>query len=655
MTAKLPFTCLVFICFCFLLLSPTLVFAQKKVIESYLNRQKQLADSVQQVKAKKIELANQKAAEIAQKQQADEDTIKKLRAELQKQAQNKVVGTTKIAENKPNVDTLPTAPIDTILFQNRLLQIKRPFAAEVGEGLQKRSEKQWSLQQGMSSKNVYKVKHKLKEPNQNFVFGWHPYWVGEAYQSYNFSLLSALAYFSYELNPKTGGYFSVHDWETTALVDSAQKHEVSVLLTVTNLGYRNNEVFLKNKAAQRNLAYQLIDLLKKRNANGINLDFENIAKSNKDLFTNFVIDLSNQLKKADSSYVITLAVPALDFDEIFDFVQLNNYVSYYVVMGYEFYGKGSTKAGPIAPLSSGKLWWSYDLEQSLKNHLAAAMPAEKMVFALPYYGAEWQTEDLKLASNVMPPEKGFRSYHTYRYIKNNYKHLIFNEEASSGSRFYLDQDKNRNCKQIWFEDEVSLAKKYDWILKNKLKGVGIWALGYDNGYTELWELIAHKFALPDTVAKTDTTKTENIANLEVAPPSFFDKLVGRLLQSPTTLLNILTNPALLRGDLFAVLLLALPLLGLTINTSVFYLLLRLGFTLKQASKWVIRGLILVLILCLLLYLFYLLFWDSTNDFRYQFAQNSWLLLTLGLLLAFIVGFMVAFWVIKRMLLKKELP
>jgi spore germination protein len=379
-------------CFYFFFLFLCLSFgasAQRAVVEGYLTKQKKKADSVQQLTKQQAAATKQYQAQLLAEQNAAQDTIKKLREELQKKAQQGTLQPlVKPTNTATAIDTLPTAPIDTVVFRNRLLQIKRPFALEAGGAATKRSEKQWSLAQGMSSQMPYKVQH-LLQPNA-FVFGWHPYWMGEAYKSYNFSLLSAVAYFSYELNPRTGGYFTIHDWETTALIDSAAKYKVSMLLTVTCLGYKNNEIFLKNKAAQRNLARQVIALLQKRKANGINLDFENIANSQRDLFTNFVIDLANELKKADSSYVLTLAVPALDFDQTFDFVQLNNAVAYYVVMGYEFYGKGSTKAGPIAPLHSGKLWWSYDLGQSIDNHLQAAMLQTKvyatknMFFVLGY-------------------------------------------------------------------------------------------------------------------------------------------------------------------------------------------------------------------------------------------------------------------------------
>ena len=52
------------------------------------------------------------------------------------------------------------------------------------------------------------------------VFGWHPYWVGSAYNNYDWNLLSDLSYFSYEVNPSTGNANSTHNWATANAVDS---------------------------------------------------------------------------------------------------------------------------------------------------------------------------------------------------------------------------------------------------------------------------------------------------------------------------------------------------------------------------------------------------------------------------------------------------
>ena len=56
------------------------------------------------------------------------------------------------------------------------------------------------------------------------------------------------------------------------------------------------------------------------------------------------------------------------------------------------------------------------------------------------------------------------------------------------------KDSNNTFRQLYFEDVKSLSIKYDWIKKNNFGGVGIWALGYDHGYSELWNLLTEKFS-----------------------------------------------------------------------------------------------------------------------------------------------------------------
>ena len=39
----------------------------------------------------------------------------------------------------------------------------------------------------------------------------------------------------------------------------------------------------------------------------------------------------------------------------------------------------------------------------------------------------------------------------------------------------------------------ALQVKYDYIKEKELGGVAYWALGYDHGYRDLWDLIAKNF------------------------------------------------------------------------------------------------------------------------------------------------------------------
>ncbi|UII30604.1 glycosyl hydrolase family 18 protein [Fulvivirga ulvae] len=456
--------------------------------------------------------------------------------------------------------------IDTLAFEERFFSVKKKTPTN------SKREDDWRKKYLFTHTNVYKKVHELDSTKQ--VFGWHPFWMGTAYKSYNFSLLSTIAYFSYELDPATGGYKSIHDWKTTALIDSAKRYNCDVLLSVTNFGRANNAAFLANQRAQATFINTLISLLKERDADGVNIDFEQIPGSSRAAFNNFIIDLSSSLRSVRKDYKITLAIPALDFDNVYDIPQLNQYIDTYVVMGYEFYGSNSTVAGPVAPLGSGNIWWQYNLESAVNEYITLGIPKSKLLLGLPYYGAEWETYDLRFPSKV----KEFIRYPMFRDIRKNHYNSGCCEDEVSKSKFYVYRDSNNNYRQIWYEDSVSLGKKYDWVIENDLGGIGIWALGYDNGYTELWELLANKFALSDkeVVAVAKTRSRFSFRR--------YLSLAFRVMNNPYTLVR---NPRPLFGIFGAI-------FGLSMGG--FFLLYRYGHRLKRVFKLLIKSGITLLIL-----------------------------------------------------------
>ena len=58
--------------------------------------------------------------------------------------------------------------------------------------------------------------------------------------------------------------------------------------------------------------------------------------------------------------------------------------------------------------------------------------------------------------------------------------------------------------QAWVDDEISLEHRYEMVKQKDIGGIGIWALGYDDGYTALWELIKEKFTDCGTIPCSDT-------------------------------------------------------------------------------------------------------------------------------------------------------
>ncbi len=321
------------------------------------------------------------------------------------------------------------------------------------------------------------------------VFGWYPYWENDYYKSLNFSLLSTVAYFSYEVNPANGEAISTHDWETTPLIDSIRAYpNKKILLTVTNFGQRNNRRFLKNSKSIDKLIDNLIELLTKRNADGVCIDFEGVPKSQKDNYTGFLLTLSSRLKKANKDYKIYITVPSVNLSYALDFKSLDQAIDRFVIMGYDYYGKTSSIAGPVAPLLSGKDWEPFNLTESVKYYLDEGVTNSQLILALPTYGNLWETESQSLQSKA----KKFLGSRTYSYIKSEIEKneaVYIDPISKSAYSAYRTSGSKTQYRQCWFENDSSFVYKTNLIKKNKLAGLGLWALGYDKGYNDIWNVI----------------------------------------------------------------------------------------------------------------------------------------------------------------------
>lgn len=332
------------------------------------------------------------------------------------------------------------------------------------------------------------------------VYGWHPYWMGTAYNSYDWDALSTLSYFSYELNPTTGNYNSIHAWRTTNAVTLAQAAGTRVELCVTNFGGSNNTTFLTNPTAQQTFIDSLISLLAFRNADGVNIDFEGVPGSQRNNLSNFVQNMSTQLKAARPGSTVSMALYAVDWNNVFDMPALDPHVDQFIIMGYDYYYSGSANAGPTAPLYAGSIWWSYNLNRTILYYLDQGVTPSKLLLGLPYFGMEWYT-----ASNTYPAaQTGYISSRTFSYGKNNYEGTYpKTHDLHSMSNAYIYAD-GAQYRQSWLDDEWSLGYKMDIVRQRGIGGMGIWALGYDNGYNDLWNMIRDKFGDCGSVYCSDT-------------------------------------------------------------------------------------------------------------------------------------------------------
>lgn len=374
-----------------------------------------------------------------------------------------------------------------------------------------------------SINNSYFINDKkyLRIKDNNEVFGWHPYWMGNAWKNYPFELLSTISYFSYKVDPFTGSYTNptqIEDWRKTALIDSAKVKNTKVLLTISCHGRYNNDMFLEDENKWITLIDSVSSLIDYRKADGIDINFEELPYFKRTEFNRFVKEIRENLdRKLNKKSFISVTLPALNNREIYDVKEIQKHVDLMVIMGYDYNNSIEyQEQGAVAPLQSSELK-NVSLKSTVDFYLNKGIDPSKTLLALPYYGSMWEGN----INSEGVVESRIERKVTYREIMNLLENdLIFNESSipifdeKSMTNYLNFVYPDLTTKEIWFDDDYTLGKKYDFAITNNLKGIGVWALGYDNGYNDLWKLIEDKFS-------TDKIKVgDPIAEIEGYPIIF---------------------------------------------------------------------------------------------------------------------------------------
>lgn len=331
------------------------------------------------------------------------------------------------------------------------------------------------------------------------VYTWYPYWMGDVWKSYDFNLISTISFFSFKVDPTTGSYLNpsqIVQWRETDLLDSAKKHNTKVLLTIALEGEDNHLNFLKDETKWNTTLDSISVLLKERDADGIEIEFTDVPKERETKFLDFVSFLKENLEYRFITKKITLSlvIPASPGDFPFDLMQLDESVDLFVIKGLDYYEVDGTVAA-VSPLRN-ETPGGPSLENTLKTYLGRGLNAEKSILTLPLYGAQWSgtfdteggyyTTDFERKVTFSEIKRVFQSKDSV------YQILPTLDETTYTNYFFLDFEDDTSI-EGWYDDASTLSKKMDLALINKFKGVGLFALGYDLGRPEVWDVVKEKF------------------------------------------------------------------------------------------------------------------------------------------------------------------
>jgi len=345
------------------------------------------------------------------------------------------------------------------------------------------------------------------------IFGWHPYWLGDIYKGYDYGLFNVVSYYSYDINPETGSPqnpAAISSFLTGEFVKTAQDKGCSALLSVSCHGEQNVTRFLsQNIPAQQRFMDSILFILDSTNADGIEINFEGVTPNVKDEFVKFVRILSTTLTGArgDTTFIF-MSVPAYDPDNVYNVADLQDFVDIFVVKGFDFQETpNGLKKMPTAPLNYSTLTSAPDLRTSVDKYIADLGPiySARLVLALPYYGTRWVTDGITeeildmqaITYNDIQFEfvmqiDDYRKYPgaklRYDSVRTSYVFSYFDYYGIDTIMGDVPADVT-----IYFDDSLSLQKKYRYLIDSRLGGVGVQFLGNDAGFSHLEQLLSNEF------------------------------------------------------------------------------------------------------------------------------------------------------------------
>ncbi len=234
---------------------------------------------------------------------------------------------------------------------------------------------------------------------------------------------------------------------------------------------------LNNTDARDNIIRQILVYAKLYDLDGINIDFENIYKSDKDALTQFVRELTPILHEQGLVVSICVTVPdgSDNWSLCYDRKALGEIVDYMAVMTYDQHWASSPIAGSTAQIS----WVENNINKMLK-----LVPREKLLLGLPFYTRLWKEETDENGKVKVSTVKSLSMEEAKRLIMENGAEVEWDEESG---QFYAEYKKDNALYRIWVEDENSMNLRTSLVQKYNLAGTAAWAMGFES--KEVWAVL----------------------------------------------------------------------------------------------------------------------------------------------------------------------
>lgn len=290
------------------------------------------------------------------------------------------------------------------------------------------------------------------------------------------------------VNVVSPSFFSLKNTNGLAIIDNATRGGEDYIRWAKDNDYKiwamfsNNSMrettsqILNSYELRTTMIEKIVELAVKYQLDGINVDFENMNMSDKDMYSRFIIELAPRLR--EYGIVTSVDVTAPDGSEnwslCFDRDVLADAADYLVFMAYDQHGVSSPKTGSVA----GYDW----VEANIKKFLGQeAVAKEKIILGMPLYTRLWKTDNNgKITSSVVNMNK----------INQTLPSDVTRTWNENTKQYYVEYSSERYKYEMWVEDAKSIEEKLNLINQYELAGGAFWEK--DRETDDIWTLAEEK-------------------------------------------------------------------------------------------------------------------------------------------------------------------
>ena len=229
---------------------------------------------------------------------------------------------------------------------------------------------------------------------------------------------------------------------------------------------------------RQNVIVQIVNYAKKYGLEGINIDFENMYKEDKDSLSRFIIELKPRLERINVKLSADVTEPdgSDNWSLCYDRNVIGEVADYIVFMAYDQTAKSSKKPGSVAAYN----WVERNLKKFIDNE---GIDPGKIILGVPFYTRLWKVNKdgiSESASNIIMKDQ-------QKYIDR----ATTKQWLDDARQNYIEySDDSGYIYKMWVEDEDSIGQKLNLVQEYKLAGVAFWQKG--NEVESIWSIIKKK-------------------------------------------------------------------------------------------------------------------------------------------------------------------